>query len=62
MNLTHAQISELLLNIANSENGTNLPMRMTLDTFMKSERHLHQLEHPEDSANGYRTRKSTRIW
>jgi putative transposase len=49
MNLTHTQISELLLNIANSENGTNLLMQMTLDAFMKSERHLHQQENPEDS-------------
>jgi hypothetical protein len=38
-----------LLNIANSENGTNLLMQMTLDAFMKSERHLHQQENPEDS-------------
>lgn len=58
MNLTHTQISELLLNIANSENGTNLLMQMTLYAFMKSKRHLHQLENPEDSANGYRTRKA----
>jgi hypothetical protein len=40
MNFTHTQISELLLDIANSENGTNLLMQMTLNSFMKSERHL----------------------
>jgi hypothetical protein len=42
MDFTHAQISELLLEVANSENGTNLLMQMTLETFMKSERSLHQ--------------------
>lgn len=56
MDFTHAQISELLLEVANSENGTNLLMQMTLETFMKSERVLHQLENPTDYANGFRTR------
>jgi hypothetical protein len=46
MDFTHAQISELLLEIANSENVTNLLMQMTLETFMKSERSLHQQENP----------------
>ena len=46
MNFTQEQISELLLNIANSENGTNLLMQMTLNAFMKSERQLHQQENP----------------
>ena len=54
MNFTQEQISELLLEIANSENGTNLLLQMTLNAFMKSERHLHQQENPEDYANGYR--------
>ena len=58
MNFTHDQISELLLNIANSENGTNILFQMTLETFMKSERSLHQVENPSDSANGFRTRKA----
>ncbi len=31
MNLTQEQISELMLNTANSENGTNLLMQMTLN-------------------------------
>lgn len=56
MDFTHAQISELLLEVANSENGTNLLMQMTLETFMKSERDLHKLENPTDYANGFRTR------
>lgn len=56
MDFTHAQISELLLEVANAENGTNLLMQMTLETFMKSERGLHQLENPKDYANGFRTR------
>ena len=56
MNFTQEQISELMLNIANSENGTNLLMQMTLETFMKSERVLHQIENPGDYANGFRTR------
>ncbi|MEB3800114.1 IS256 family transposase [Flavobacterium columnare] len=56
MDFTHAQISELLLEVANSENGTNLLMQMTLETFMKSERVLHPLENPTDYANGFRTR------
>ena len=59
MNFTHAQISELLLEIANSENGTNLLMQMTLETFMKSERSLHQKENPTDYANGFRTRTAS---
>lgn len=58
MNFTHQQISELLLDIANSENGTNLLFQMTLDTFMKSERNLHQTENPSDYANGFRQRKA----
>lgn len=58
MNFTQDQISELLLNIANSENGTNLLFQMTLDTFMKSERGLHQIENPTDYANGFRQRKA----
>jgi putative transposase len=58
MNFTQEQISELMLNIANSENGTNLLMQMTLNAFMKSERHLHQKENPDCYANGYRDRKA----
>lgn len=58
MNFTHTQISELLLDIANSENGSNLLMQMTLETFMKSERCLHQVENPTDYTNGFRQRKA----
>lgn len=58
MNFTQEQISELMLNIANSENGTNLLMQMTLNAFMKSERQLHQRENPNSFANGYRERKA----
>ena len=58
MNFTQEQISELMMNIANSENGTNLLMQMTLNAFMKSERHLHQQDNPMDYANGYRERKA----
>lgn len=58
MNFTHVQISELLLDLANSENGTNLLMQMTLNAFMKSERHLHQQENENVYANGYRERKA----
>ena len=32
---------------------------MTLNAFMKSERHLHQAENPTDYANGYRERKAS---
>jgi hypothetical protein len=35
MNFTQEQISELMLNIANSENGTNLLMQMTLNSYNK---------------------------
>ena len=59
MNFTQEQISELMLNIANSENGTNLLMQMTLNAFMKSERQLHQQENPDTYANGYRERKAS---
>jgi putative transposase len=58
MNFTQAQISEILLELANSENGTNLLFQMTLETFMKSERGLHQQENPTDYANGYRERRA----
>lgn len=58
MNLTQEQISGLMLDIANSENGTNLLLQMTLNAFMKSERHLHQQENPRDYSNGYRERKA----
>jgi putative transposase len=58
MNFTQEQISGLLLDIANSENGTNLLMQLTLETFMKVERNLHQSENPTDYANGYRERKA----
>ena len=59
MNITHEQISDLLLEIANKENGTQLLMKMSLEALMKSERTLHQSEFPEDYANGYRARKVT---
>ena len=58
MNFTHEQISGLMLDLANSENGTNLLMQLTLNAFMKSERHLHQQENSDDYANGYRERKA----
>jgi putative transposase len=58
MNFTQEQISELLLDVANSENGTNLLLQMTLNAFMKSERHLHQQENEGDYANGYRERNA----
>jgi len=58
MNFTQEQISDLLLDIANSENGTNLLLQMILNAFMKSEHHLHQQENPSDYANGYRVRKA----
>lgn len=57
MNITQEQISSLLLEIANKENGTQLLMQMTLEAFMRSERSLHQTELPGDYGNGYRTRK-----
>lgn len=59
MNITHEQISDLLLEIANKENGTQILMKMSLEALMKSERTLHQSEFPEDYANGYRARKVT---
>lgn len=59
MNFTQEQISELMLNIANSENGTNLLMQMTLETFMKSEPVLHQLENPTDYANRFESKYSS---
>jgi transposase-like protein len=58
MNFTQEQISELLLDVVNSENGTNLLLQMTLNAFMKSERHLHQQENEGDYANGYRERNA----
>ena len=51
MNFTQEQISELMLNIANSENGTNLLMQMTLNAFMKSERYLQHQENPDTYKN-----------
>ena len=57
MNFTHQQVSELLLSIANSENGSTKLLQLTLDTFMKSERSLHQRENTTDYANGYRSCK-----
>ena len=59
MNITHEQISDLLLEIANKANGTQILMKMSLEALMKSERALHQSEFPEDYANGYRARKVT---
>lgn len=56
MNITQDQISELLLDIANKDNGTQLLMKMTLEAFMRSERSLHQNE-LDDYSNGYRPRK-----
>ena len=43
-----------MLNIANSENSSNLLMQMTLTAFMKSERHLNQRANPTNHANGCR--------
>ncbi|QYS92457.1 transposase [Flavobacterium covae] len=58
MNFTHNQISELLLKIANSHNGSNILLQMTLEVFMKSERSLHKEEKPDDLVNGYPFRKA----
>ena len=41
MNFTQEQISGLMLDLANSENGTNLLMELILNAFMKSESHLY---------------------
>ncbi len=56
MNITQDRISELLLDLANNENGTQLLMKMTLEAFMLSERSLHQ-KNMDDYSNGYRPRK-----
>ncbi len=41
MNFTQEQISGLMFDLANSENGTNLLMELILNAFMKSESHLY---------------------
>lgn len=38
MNITQEKISEFMMNITKSENGTNLLLKMTLNPFMNTER------------------------
>ncbi len=56
MNFTQEQISEILLDYANGNDGFNSIMKMTLDVLMKSERLLYQSEN-SDYGNGFRSRK-----
>ncbi len=53
MNFTQAQMSELLLELANGKDGIATLMRMTLETIMKKEQELY-LSSNDDYANGYR--------
>jgi hypothetical protein len=59
--LTQEQISELMVKVANSENGTNLLLQMTLKAFIKSESHLHKKENP-DAYKWLKRIKSTLFW
>ena len=53
MNFTQAQMSEILLELANGKDGIATLMRMTLETIMKKEQELY-LSSNDDYANGYR--------
>jgi transposase-like protein len=55
MNFTQAQITEILLDVANKKEGFNSIMKMSLDALMRSERKIFQEDHHEYS-NGYRPR------
>ena len=55
MNFTQAQITEILLDVANKKEGFNSIMKMSLDALMRSERKIFQEDNHEYS-NGYRPR------
>ena len=55
MNFTQEQITEILLDVANKNDGFNSIMKMSLDALMRSERKIFQ-EETGEYANGYRPR------
>lgn len=57
MRFTQSQISEILEELTNQEDGMNQLLRMSLEAIMKAERSEHNRQQ-RDVSNGYRPRKS----
>lgn len=57
MNFTQSQVSKILEEILEKEDGLNLILKLSLEALMKSERQEHN-EVTKDNSNGYRSRKA----
>jgi hypothetical protein len=60
MQLSKAQITALLTEVASQEDGFNEILRITFEAMMKAERQEHLLESDSDKGNGYRQVKPAR--
>ncbi len=58
MQLSKAQITALLTEVASQEDGFNEILRITFEAMMKAERQEHLLEIESDKDNGYRQVKA----
>lgn len=58
MQFSKAQITEILTEFANQEDGFNEILRITFEAMMKAERQEHLLERDSDKGNGYRQVKA----
>lgn len=57
MQFTQTQITEILSDLAKSENGINAVLKIAMEALMKSERTVHNETH-KDLSNGFRTRRA----
>ncbi|MDI9591538.1 MAG: transposase, partial [Bacteroidota bacterium] len=57
MNFTQSQVSKILEEILEKEEGLNLILKLSLEALMKSERQEHNAV-TRDNSNGYRSRKA----
>lgn len=57
MNFTQKQVSEILAQLLEEENGLNTVLKLTMEALMKSERTEHNISNG-DLSNGYRPRKA----
>lgn len=57
MNFTHSQITEILLELASTEDGMNTLMKLSMEALMRCERTEHN-KTEADLSNGFRTRRA----
>lgn len=57
LNFTQEQVTKILEEVAESNDGFNKVLKYSLEALMRAERKLHNIEH-KDVSNGYRRRKA----